>query len=81
MVGEDPGDKNGGREWQPKASPVPVGVHDFPDPKIGKAVPYGVYDIGANRAGLRDCGVITEQYESLVDAAGVVGQVPRAGRR
>ena len=48
LVGVDPGYKNGGREWEPKGSPVPVGVHDFPDPKIGKAVPYGVYDVGAN---------------------------------
>ena len=48
LVGEDPGYKNGGREWQPQGSPVAVGVHDFPNPAIGKAVPYGVYDIGAN---------------------------------
>ena len=48
LVGEDPGYKNAGREWAPQGSPVPVGVHDFPDPKIGKAVPYGVYDIGAD---------------------------------
>jgi len=47
-VGEDPGYKNGGREWQPQGSPVPVGVHDFPNPAIGKAVPYGIYDVGAN---------------------------------
>jgi hypothetical protein len=39
---------NGGREWQPQGAPVEVGVHDFPDPKVGKAIPYGVYDIGAN---------------------------------
>ena len=51
LVGEDPGYRNGGREWRPKASPVPVGVHDFADPKIGKAVPYGAYDIGANAVG------------------------------
>jgi hypothetical protein len=50
LVGEDPGYKNGGREWQPKGSPVPVGVHDFPDPAVGKAIPYGVYDVGANAA-------------------------------
>jgi hypothetical protein len=49
-VGEDPGYKNGGTQWRPKGSPVRVGVHDFPDPKIGKAVPYGVYDVGANAA-------------------------------
>jgi hypothetical protein len=48
LVGEEPGYKNAGREWQPKGSPVPVGVHDFPDPAIGKAIPYGIYDVGAN---------------------------------
>lgn len=40
--------RNAGREWQPKGQPVEVGVHDFPDPAVGKAVPYGVYDVGAN---------------------------------
>jgi transposase len=40
--------KNGGREWQPAKTPVRVDVHDFPDPDVGKAVPYGVYDIAAN---------------------------------
>jgi hypothetical protein len=39
---------NKGREWQPKGSPVAVDVHDFPDPKAGKAVPFGVYDLGAD---------------------------------
>jgi len=38
--------KNGGREWQRKGEPVPVRVHDFIDPELGKAIPYGVYDIG-----------------------------------
>jgi hypothetical protein len=41
--------KNGGREWQPKGQPVPVKVHDFIDPELGKAIPYGVYDIGADQ--------------------------------
>jgi transposase len=40
--------KNGGREWQPSKSPTRVDVHDFPDPEVGKAVPYGVYDVAAN---------------------------------
>jgi transposase len=40
--------KNGGREWQPKGQPVPVKVHDFIDKQLGKAIPYGVYDIGAD---------------------------------
>jgi hypothetical protein len=39
---------NGGREWQPTGEPEQVGVHDFPDPTLGKAIPYGVYDLGAN---------------------------------
>jgi hypothetical protein len=39
---------NKGREWQPKGSPVRVDVHDFPDPKLGKAIPSGVYDLGAD---------------------------------
>jgi hypothetical protein len=40
--------KNGGREWHPKGQPEPVRVHDFVIPELGKAVPYGVYDIAAN---------------------------------
>ena len=40
--------KNGGREWQPKGRPEEVRVHDFIDPKLGKAIPYGVYDLAAN---------------------------------
>ncbi len=39
---------NGGAEWQPTGAPVEVDVHDFPDPTLGKAIPYGVYDLGAN---------------------------------
>ena len=40
--------KNGGREWQPKCKPDLVDVHDFPSDAVGKAIPYGVYDIAAN---------------------------------
>jgi len=40
--------KNAGREWRPAGKPVEVLVHDFPDPKTGKAIPYGVYDLGRN---------------------------------
>jgi hypothetical protein len=39
---------NGGTEWQPKATPVEVQVHDFVDPEKGKAVPYGIYDVANN---------------------------------
>jgi hypothetical protein len=41
--------KNGGRDWRPAGSPEEVKVHDFEDKKLGKAIPYGVYDVTANR--------------------------------
>ena len=41
--------KNGGREWQPKGEPEEVKVHDFLDPDLGKAIPYGVYDLSENQ--------------------------------
>ena len=40
---------NKGREWQPEGSPEEVEVHDFVDPELGRAVPYGVYDVLANQ--------------------------------
>jgi hypothetical protein len=40
--------KNGGREWRPKGAPEEVRVHDFVIPELGRAVPYGVYDITDN---------------------------------
>jgi hypothetical protein len=40
--------KNAGREWHSKGEPPPVRVHDFIDPALGKAIPYGVYDIQTN---------------------------------
>ena len=39
---------NAGKEWQPAGAPEPVRVHDFIDEHLGKAIPYGVYDIGRN---------------------------------
>jgi hypothetical protein len=39
---------NGGAEWEPQGDPTRVGVHDFPDPEVPKAIPYGVYDIANN---------------------------------
>lgn len=40
--------KNNGREWHPKGEPEQVKVHDFIDKELGKANPYGVYDVGTN---------------------------------
>jgi hypothetical protein len=48
--------KNGGRELRPKGRPEPVRVHDFIIPELGKAVPYGVYDVAAN-AGWVNLGI------------------------
>ena len=45
LVGEF---KNAGQEWQPRGQPQKVKVHDFPDKKLGKAIPYGVYDLASN---------------------------------
>jgi hypothetical protein len=45
LVGEF---KNPGEEWHPKGQPEKVNVHDFPDKKLGKAIPYGVYDLACN---------------------------------
>jgi hypothetical protein len=42
--------KNGGREWQPKGTSEKSLVHDFPDDAVGKAIPYGVYDMARNEA-------------------------------
>src|SRR5207245_2389000 len=42
--------KNGGRTWRPKGKPHRVNVHDFPSLAEGKAIPYGAYEIGDDRA-------------------------------
>jgi len=44
--------KNSGKTYRPKGQPVKVKAHDFPDKELGKAVPYGVYDIANNEAGV-----------------------------
>ena len=41
---------NGGREYQPTGKPEEVNMHDFPDVDLGKAAPYGVYDVQRNEA-------------------------------
>jgi hypothetical protein len=48
--------KNAGREWRPKGTPEEVRVHDFVIKELGRAVPYGVYDLAAN-AGWISVGV------------------------
>jgi hypothetical protein len=41
--------KNAGKEWEPKGCPEEVNMHDFADKELGKAVPYGVYDLTYNQ--------------------------------
>ena len=45
--------KNAGQEWQPTGAPEPVRIHDFPGDAVGKAIPYGVYDMARNEAWVR----------------------------
>ena len=59
--------KNAGQEWQPKRSPVKVRVHDFPDPELGKAAPYGVYDLAANQ-GWVSIGIDHDTAEFAVES-------------
>lgn len=39
---------NKGCQWRPKKQPIETNMHDFPDQELGKAIPYGVYDIAKN---------------------------------
>jgi hypothetical protein len=59
--------KNPGKTYRPKRKPIAVDVHDFPDPKLGKAIPYGVYDLQHNEAGV-SIGVTHDTAEFAVAA-------------
>jgi len=59
--------KNGGREWEKKKKYRAVLSHDFPDPKVPKAVPYGVYDIGDN-SGWVNVGIDADTAEFAVES-------------
>ena len=57
--------KNGGKEWCRKGKPEAVRVHDFIIPELGRAVPYGVYDMAAN-AGWVSVGMSADTAEFAV---------------
>jgi hypothetical protein len=59
--------KNPGRTYRPRGDPRKVKTHDFPDPALGKAVPYGVYDIHRNEAGV-SVGISHDTAEFAVGA-------------
>jgi hypothetical protein len=65
LVGEF---SNAGRQWRPKGRPAAVLVHDFPEDGLGKAVPYGIYDITAN-AGWVNAGT---DHDTAAFAAGSI---------
>ena len=58
--------RNGGREWRPQGQPEEVQVHDWPDAQLGKALPYGIYDLAAN-AGWVSVGVDHDTSEFAVE--------------
>jgi Sec-independent protein translocase protein TatA len=59
--------KSVGREWQRRGEPVPVQVHDFLDAELGKAIPYGVYDLLRNE-GWVNVGVDHDTAEFAVES-------------
>jgi transposase len=69
--------KNGGREWRPQGEPVPVRVHDFRDPELGKAIPYGIYDL-TNDEGWVNVGIDHDTAQFAV--ASIQGWWERLGR-
>ncbi|MGH9187617.1 MAG: ISAzo13 family transposase, partial [Acidimicrobiales bacterium] len=61
---------NGGKEYQPKGHPERVDVHDFPDPEVGKAIPYGVYDLAANEGFV----VVGDDHDTSAFAVATIGR-------
>jgi hypothetical protein len=70
--------KNGGTDYRPKSNPQRVNVHDFEDKKLGKVVPYGVYDVTAN-TGLVSVGITSDTAEFAV--ASIRCWLERMGRQ
>ena len=65
---ENVGDfRNAGREWERKGEPVRVRMHDFVDPVLGKATPYGVYDLCRNE-GWVSVGIDHDTAEFAVES-------------
>jgi len=70
--------KNGGSDYRPKGDPHRVKVHDFEDKALGKVVPYGVYDVGAN-AGWVSLGITSDTAQFAVNA--IRTWIERIGRK
>jgi len=61
--------KNAGRELAPKGRPILVNTHDFPDAELGKAIPYGIYDVGRDE-GWVSVGISADTASFAVAAIG-----------
>ena len=61
---------NGGKEYQPKGRPERVDVHDFPDPEVPKAIPFGVYDMAANEGVV----VVGDDHDAAAFAVATIGR-------
>jgi hypothetical protein len=59
--------KNGGSDYRPEGAPDKVNVHDFVDKNLGKAIPYGVYDIAAD-AGCVSVGIDNDTAQFSVNS-------------
>jgi len=58
---------NRGRRWRPMGDPEPVNVHDFPGQGVGKAIPYGTYDVSRDEAFV-NVGITHETAEFAVES-------------
>lgn len=59
--------RNSGKTWRKKGEPVEVNVHDFPNLEMGKAIPYGAYDVALNK-GFVNVGVSSDTAEFAVES-------------
>jgi hypothetical protein len=70
--------ENKGRQWRLKRSPAQVNGHDFPEPAVPRAYPYGIYDLGRN-TGFVNVG--TDHDTGAFAVASIRGWWRREGRR
>ena len=68
---------NAGRQWRPAKQPLKVSGHDFPDPEVPRAYPYGIYDLGRN-AGFVNVG--TDHDTAAFAVASIRGWWRHEGR-
>jgi len=59
--------KNNGREWRKSKEPIEVNMHDFPNKELGKAIPYGIYDLMENK-GWVNVGITSDTAEFAVES-------------